>query len=212
MSMRDNYRGAKPHHSDSKSTAGSNRGGNKMGGKRFTINLDFDDEEFDTPADRMRREKRKQQEVFTCKPSSVRNKGNNDMVQLFASEETGPKQMENTAWADTLAKQSTAESIGERTARNGTNMRRKDSSSVDVVDDLHITNLPDDFLADVGTYLSKPSRALFSAAMTAPSASWRKVNWARQPSVTSRAIVSSSPSDRSKMQGKTAKRRAVRCL
>ena len=126
-----------------------------LGGKRFTISLDFDDEEFDTPADRMRREKRKQQEVFTCKPSSVRNKGNNDMVQLFASEETGPKKMENTAWADTLAQQSTMEAIGERTASNGTNKRRKDSSSVvDGVDDLHITNLPDDFLADVGTYLS----------------------------------------------------------
>ena len=74
---------------------------------------------------------------------------------------------------------------------NGANKRRRTS----LEDDLHITHLPDGFLADVAAYLSKPSRALFSAAMTAPSASWCSTsttfNRTRQPSTTSRAIISS---------------------
>ena len=82
-------------------------------------------------------------------------------------------------------------------ASNGsTNKRRRTSP-----EGLHITDLPDGFLADVGTYLSKPSRALFAAAMTAPSASWCKFNWTHQPSATSRTIISFSPADRSKKMG-----------
>ena len=57
---------------------------------------------------------------------------------------------------------------------------------------LHLTDLPDAVLADAATYLSKPSRALFAVAMTAPSASWAKFNCERRPSAASRAIISSS--------------------
>lgn len=57
---------------------------------------------------------------------------------------------------------------------------------------LHLTDLPDAVLADAATYLSKPSRALFAVAMTAPSASWAKFNCERRPSAASKAIISSS--------------------
>ncbi|KAL7529394.1 hypothetical protein ACHAXR_002940 [Thalassiosira sp. AJA248-18] len=39
---------------------------------------------------------------------------------------------------------------------------------------LHITNLPDNVFADVAAYLPKPSRAMFSVAMTAPPSSWAR--------------------------------------
>ena len=57
---------------------------------------------------------------------------------------------------------------------------------------LHITDLPDIILSDVGAYLPKTSRALFAVAMTRPS-SWRKQYDQRQqqPSLaTSNAILS----------------------
>jgi len=43
-------------------------------------------------------------------------------------------------------------------------------------DSLHINDLPIGFLVEVSTYLSKPSRAVFAAALSAPSSSWKKVD------------------------------------
>lgn len=59
---------------------------------------------------------------------------------------------------------------------------------------LHISDLPDGFLADVAKYLPTPSRAIFAVAMTAPSSSWREFNWGHRqpPSVTSKAIILTS--------------------
>ena len=56
---------------------------------------------------------------------------------------------------------------------------------------LHISDLPDGFLADVVTYLSKPSRAIFAVAMTAPASTWCKINIPK-PSAMSKVIMSSS--------------------
>ncbi|KAL7533741.1 hypothetical protein ACHAXR_005422 [Thalassiosira sp. AJA248-18] len=70
------------------------------------------------------------------------------------------------------------------------NSKRRRTSQDSWTDILHIGDLPDSLLADnVASYLSKPSRALFAAAMTAPPSSWRKTNWTKQPSVTSKAII-----------------------
>ncbi|KAL7539461.1 hypothetical protein ACHAXR_009305, partial [Thalassiosira sp. AJA248-18] len=57
---------------------------------------------------------------------------------------------------------------------------------------LHITALPESVLEHLSAYLSKPSRAMFAVAMTAPSESWAKSNCERQPSSASKAIISSS--------------------
>ena len=72
-------------------------------------------------------------------------------------------------------------------AESGNNKRRKLSP-----DTLHISILPDNIMADVATYLSKPSQALFAVAMTASPLSWRKLGWKGQPSATSKVIVSPS--------------------
>lgn len=66
---------------------------------------------------------------------------------------------------------------------------------------LQISDLPDAILVNVATFLSSPSQALFAAAMTAPSSSWQKVNWMRQPSELSKAIIkSSSPTESNQLQ------------
>ena len=62
-------------------------------------------------------------------------------------------------------------------------------------DCVHLCDLPDSLLENVARYLSLPSRALFAASLTAPSASWERVNWRLQPSTTSKAIVSSLRED-----------------
>ena len=55
---------------------------------------------------------------------------------------------------------------------------------------LHMTDLPIGFLVDVASYLSKPSRALFATAMSAPSTSWQNDKLIHLPSATSKAIIS----------------------
>ena len=67
--------------------------------------------------------------------------------------------------------------------------RRRTASSAPA--GLHLCDLPDALLVNVARYLSPPSRALFAASMTAPSLSWQDVNWQREPSATSKAIISS---------------------
>ena len=64
---------------------------------------------------------------------------------------------------------------------------------------LHLCDLPDALLVNVGRYLSPPSRALFAASMTAPSSSWQCVNWQQEPSATSKVIVSSLKNDDGKI-------------
>lgn len=71
-----------------------------------------------------------------------------------------------------------------------TNKRRRRRTCAD---GLHVSDLPIGFLVDVSAYLSKPSRALFAVAMTAPSSFWRDdVNSEMRKSATSQAIVSST--------------------
>ena len=55
---------------------------------------------------------------------------------------------------------------------------------------LHMADLPDSLLANVSKFLSKPSVALFAVSLTAPSESWRKCNWQRQPLATSAVVPS----------------------
>ena len=69
----------------------------------------------------------------------------------------------------------------------GSKKRRKTAG-----DSLHITDLPIGFLVDVASYLSKPSRALFAAAMTAPSTSWCQNYEKHRPSAISKAIIIAS--------------------
>lgn len=57
---------------------------------------------------------------------------------------------------------------------------------------LHITDLPNAILVEVASYLTKPSRALFAMAVTAPTASWKNSGWSRKPSVVGDAILSST--------------------
>ena len=52
---------------------------------------------------------------------------------------------------------------------------------------LHITDLPVGILVDAAAYIVTPSRALFAAAIGAPSPSWQNDKVHQQPSVTSRA-------------------------
>ena len=73
------------------------------------------------------------------------------------------------------------------------NKRRRTAPSPTA--DLHICDLPDALVVNVARYLSPPSRALFAASMSAPSSSWQDVNWQREPSNTSSAIVSSLRED-----------------
>jgi len=62
---------------------------------------------------------------------------------------------------------------------------------------LNLTDIPDTILADVGSYLPKPSRALFAVAVTAPSSLWRGSNWDQHLLPPSRAakVILSSQSD-----------------
>ncbi len=62
-----------------------------------------------------------------------------------------------------------------------------------------LSSLPGVPLAYVASFLSKPSRALFAAAMTAPPSLWTTHSdntKRRTPSLTSRAILGSLPSER----------------
>ena len=70
-------------------------------------------------------------------------------------------------------------------ASNSTNKRRRTAS-----DTLHITDLPVGIFVDVSAHSSKPSRAIFAAAITAPSSSWQNDNLMHRLSDRSRAIVS----------------------
>ena len=71
------------------------------------------------------------------------------------------------------------------------NKRRKIAADTHV----GISNLPDGLLADVATYLSKPTRAIFAMAMTASSSSWRKFHlMGPLPSAEADAILSSTES------------------
>ncbi|KAL7531080.1 hypothetical protein ACHAXR_004419 [Thalassiosira sp. AJA248-18] len=72
-------------------------------------------------------------------------------------------------------------------ATTGSNKRRRTA-----LDSINISDLPDSIFGDVAAYLPKPSMALFAVAMTAPSPSWSKFNWQRQPSATSKVILSSA--------------------
>lgn len=55
---------------------------------------------------------------------------------------------------------------------------------------LRIGDLPDEALSAISKFLPHPSQALFAAAMTAPSSSWREARWKGELSATSKAIVS----------------------
>ena len=62
-------------------------------------------------------------------------------------------------------------------ASNSTNKRQRTAA-----DALHISDLPIGFIADVSSYLSKPSRALLAVAFSAPSSSWQNNNLMHQQS------------------------------
>lgn len=70
-------------------------------------------------------------------------------------------------------------------ATNGTSKRKRTAA-----DTPHITDLPVGILVDVAAYLSKPSRAIFATAITAPSSSWKNDNLMHRLSNRSRAIIS----------------------
>jgi len=70
-------------------------------------------------------------------------------------------------------------------ATNGTSKRRRTAA-----DTLHITDLPVGIFVDVSAYLSKPSRAIFATAISAPSSSWKNDNLMHRLSNRSRAIIS----------------------
>lgn len=55
---------------------------------------------------------------------------------------------------------------------------------------MHLNDLPDAILADVAAYLSQPSRAMLAVAVTAPSASWRRLHWKLQQTTKTKAILS----------------------
>ena len=65
---------------------------------------------------------------------------------------------------------------------------------------LQIDNLPDAALVSIATYLSKTSRLLLSAALTAPASSWEKYDYKIEPPEASKIIASakSSQGDESK--------------
>ena len=62
-------------------------------------------------------------------------------------------------------------------------------------DSPHINDLPIGFLVEVSTYLSKPSRAVFAAAICAPSSSWKKEVDGEKLSDVSKAIIAASDWD-----------------
>ena len=70
-------------------------------------------------------------------------------------------------------------------ATNDTNKRKRTAT-----DTLNITNLPVGILVNVSAYLSKPSSAIFAAAITAPSSSWKNDNLMHRLSDRSSAIIS----------------------
>ena len=62
-------------------------------------------------------------------------------------------------------------------------------------DSPHINDLPIGFLAEVSTYLSKPSRAIFATSLSATSSSWKKeVDGEKLPTI-SKAIIAASDWD-----------------
>ena len=54
--------------------------------------------------------------------------------------------------------------------------RRRTSSSPDTMT-MSLENLPHDHLTAIANYLPKTSRALLAIALTAPSSSFRELNW-----------------------------------
>ena len=65
--------------------------------------------------------------------------------------------------------------------------RRRTSSSPDTMT-MSLENLPHDHLTAIANYLPKTSRALLAIALTAPSSSFRELNWQVE---ISNAIISS---------------------
>ena len=74
-------------------------------------------------------------------------------------------------------------------AKESNNSKRMQTTTA-ADETLHITDLPVGILVDVASYLSKPSRALFATAMSAPSTSWQNDKLVHLPSATSKAIIS----------------------
>ena len=77
-------------------------------------------------------------------------------------------------------------------AANSGNKRRRTSAVTNIN---HLTDLPSDQLVNIADYLSKTSRALFAVALTAPSSSFRKLDWRVEHNAlhaASRAIISSA--------------------
>ena len=75
-------------------------------------------------------------------------------------------------------------------SNSGTNKRRRTAA-----DTLHITDLPVGFIADVSSYLAKPSRAILAVAFSAPSTSWKNNDLIHRQTSISKAIVSASQWD-----------------
>ena len=67
-------------------------------------------------------------------------------------------------------------------SNSGTNKRRRTAA-----DTLHITDLPVGFIADVSSYLAKPSRAILAVAFTLSSL-WKNNILMHRPSPISKAI------------------------
>ena len=70
-------------------------------------------------------------------------------------------------------------------SNSGTNKRQRTAS-----DTLHITDLPIGFIADVSSYLPKPSRAILSVAFS--SSLWQNNDLMHRLSPISTAIVSAN--------------------
>ena len=81
------------------------------------------------------------------------------------------------------------------TSKTESNKRRRTGSPSDS-NILHINDIPNALLADVATYLPKPSRAFFAVAMTAPTSSWRISSGQELPSAAANAILSSTEWDK----------------
>ena len=77
---------------------------------------------------------------------------------------------------------------------NNKRQRTASSSAAENTTIIHISHLPVGLLVDVSSYLSKPSKAIFAVAMSAPSSSWN-VSFQRQSSIISKAIISSTEWD-----------------
>lgn len=71
-------------------------------------------------------------------------------------------------------------------------MATNSNSSAKAHGDMNLADLPDALIAHVAVYLATPSRAIFAAAMTAPSSSWQRATRTQHAlSPASRAILDS---------------------